>query len=135
MSLTSFILLIILFVFLKLSISKINLWKNNNRENKKIQETIEETAIIPNDNSQNSTNSYKVDFTSLKQANSDTIAWLEVPGTDINYPVVHTDNNSYYLTHNFNKEYNEAGWIFADESNKFDGTDRNIVIYGHNIKK
>ena len=40
----------------------------------------------------------------------------------------------YYLKHNFNKEYNIAGWIFADYHNKFDETDKNIVIFGHNTK-
>ena len=48
--------------------------------------------------------------------------------------VVKTTNNDYYLTHNFNKEYNSAGWIFADYKNKVDGTDKNLVIYGHNMR-
>ena len=43
-------------------------------------------------------------------------------------------DNSYYLNHNFNKEQNNAGWIFADYRNKLDGTDKNIIIYGHNMK-
>ena len=43
-------------------------------------------------------------------------------------------NNSYYLKHNFNKESNSAGWIFADYKNKVDGTDKNLVIYGHNMR-
>ena len=38
------------------------------------------------------------------------------------------------MTHNFEKEYNKAGWIFADYKNKFNYTDWNIVIYGHNMK-
>ena len=44
------------------------------------------------------------------------------------------NNNSYYLNHNFNKEYNIAGWVFMDYRNKLDGTDKNIIIYGHNTK-
>ena len=42
--------------------------------------------------------------------------------------------NIYYLKHNFNKESNSAGWIFADYKNKVDGTDKNLVIYGHNMR-
>lgn len=133
-SLTSCIILIILLVLLKISISRINRWKNDNKENENIQEEIMKTAIIQDDKSEINTNSYKVDFKSLKNINSDTVGWLEVPGTNINYSVVQTNNNDYYLTHNFNKEYNAAGWIFADENNKFDGNDKNIVIYGHNVR-
>ena len=38
------------------------------------------------------------------------------------------------MNHNFEQEYNSAGWIFMDYKNKLDGTDKNIVIYGHNMK-
>lgn len=131
-SLTSFILLIALLILLEISISRINQWKNDNKENENIQEKIKENAIIQEDANQDS--EYKVNFESLKSINSDTIGWLDVPGTNINYSVVQTNNNDYYLTHNFNKEYNTSGWIFADESNKLDGTDRNTVIYGHNVR-
>ena len=50
------------------------------------------------------------------------------------YPVVKGTNNSFYLNHSFDKSNNSAGWIFADYRNKFDNTDKNIVIYGHNIR-
>lgn len=68
----------------------------------------------------------------MKLQNKDTVAYLKVNNTNISYPVVKSSNNSYYLNHNFEKSYNEAGWIFADYKNKFDGTDKNIVIYGRN---
>ena len=50
------------------------------------------------------------------------------------YPVVKATNNSFYLNHSFDKSKNSAGWIFADYKNKFDNTDKNIVIYGHNMR-
>ena len=62
------------------------------------------------------------------------MAWIKVNNTNIEYPIVKTSNNSYYLTHSFDKSYNSAGWPFADYKNKFDGTDKNIVMYGHNRK-
>ena len=68
----------------------------------------------------------------MKQKNPDTIAWLKVNGTDIEYPVVKTTNNDYYMTHSFDKSYNSSGWAFMDYKNKCDGTDKNMVIYGHN---
>lgn len=72
------------------------------------------------------------DFDELLEKNGDTVGWLTVKGTRINYPVVHYKDNDYYLTHSFDKSYNSAGWIFANYINKFDGTDKNISIFGHN---
>ena len=48
--------------------------------------------------------------------------------------MVKATNNSFYLNHSFDKSKNSAGWIFADYKNKFDNTDKNIVIYGHNMR-
>ena len=50
------------------------------------------------------------------------------------YPVVKGTNNSFYLNHCFDKSNNSAGWSFADYRNKFENTDKNIVIYGHNMR-
>ena len=77
---------------------------------------------------------YNIGFKSLKEQNSDVVAYIKVNGTNIDYVVVRSKDNSYYLKHNFNKEYNIAGWIFSDYHNKFDETDKNIVIFGHNTK-
>lgn len=77
---------------------------------------------------------YNIDFESLKKINSEVVGYIKVDNTRIDYPVVKGINNSYYLTHNLEKKYNVAGWIFADYHNKFDGTDKNIVIYGHKMK-
>ena len=70
----------------------------------------------------------------MKKQNNDTIAYLKVNNTSIDYVVVKTDNNDYYLNHDFNKKSNISGWVFADYHNKFDGTDKNIIIYGHNTQ-
>ena len=74
------------------------------------------------------------DIVLLREINPDTIGYLTLNGTDIKYPVVQAKDNDYYLSHNLKKNNNRAGWIFADYRNKFDGTDKNIVIYGHNMK-
>lgn len=131
-SLVSLVMLITFIILLALSISKINKWKKDNEENDFIKNEIHETAIIQNNIE--GENNYKVDFTALKEINSDVVGWLEVPGTNVEYSVVKANNNDYYLTHNFNKEYNSSGWIFTDYNNKVDGTDKNLVIYGHNVK-
>lgn len=74
----------------------------------------------------------EINFDDLLEKNSDTVGWLTVKGTRINYPVVHYTDNDYYLTHSFDKSYNSAGWVFANYLNKFDGTDKNITFFGHN---
>lgn len=141
------------------SIYKIIKWQlDNNSINKQIievqQETIieeqednENTVIVENNDNTNTedkqvvdeTNDYyrfikmpliNVDLTSLKNQNNDTIGWLQVNGTNINYPVVKTDNNEYYLTHDFNKKYNDGGWIFTDYRNNLID-DKNLIMYGH----
>ena len=95
-------------------------------ENEKIEDT--------NNNSTSSTEitTYKLDFNNLLSLNNSTVGWIHVPNTSVDYPVVQHSDNKFYLTHSFDKSYNKAGWIFADYRNKFDGTDKNIILYGHN---
>ena len=72
-----------------------------------------------------------VNLSKLIQENNDTIGWLIVKNTNVNYPVVQTSNNDYYLTHSFTRQYNSAGWIYADFRDNFDNFNNNMVIYGH----
>ena len=123
------ILLIVLLSTAVFSGIKIVEWFINNNENKEIQNKISNYIKKDKDKKE-----YNVDFKSLKEINPDTIAWLKVNNTDIENVVVKTDNNEYYLKHNFEKKQNVAGWIFADYRNKFDDKDYNIVIYGHNMR-
>ena len=75
-----------------------------------------------------------VNFDDLKAINKDTVGWLIVNNTNINYPFVQTNNNDYYLTHSFDKSRNNAGWVFADYRNDFSNLDFNTVIYAHGRK-
>lgn len=74
-----------------------------------------------------------VNFNSLLQKNNDTVAWLKVEGTNVNYPVVQTTDNSYYLSHDYNKNPNAGGWVFGDYRSNFSNFKRNTIIYGHNL--
>ena len=71
-----------------------------------------------------------VDLAELKEKNKDTVGWINVNGTNINYPFVQTTDNDYYLSHDFNKKYNNAGWIFLDYRNNI-YNDQNVILYGH----
>ena len=72
-----------------------------------------------------------VDFTELMKKNTDTVGWIKVNGTNINYPIVQTKDNDYYLTHAFDRSKNSAGWVFADFRNNWSNFDENTIIYGH----
>ena len=77
----------------------------------------------------------KVNWDELLKINPDTVAWVYVPGTKINYPVVHTTDNDKYLHTNFRgyTSYVSYGTIFVDCNNKHDLSDQNIVTYGHDM--
>lgn len=122
---------LILIIILIYSGTKILNWSKENSQNKSIAESINKVAVAKTNDEENK---YTIDFNLLKKQNSDTKAWIKVNGTNIEYPIVKANDNEYYLTHSFDKRSNSAGWIFADYKNKFDGTDKNIVIYGHNRK-
>ena len=129
------ILYIILLSILIYSGIKIFKWYKDKTNNNKMVEQIKSTVIVEEKNEdENNKEEYTVDFSKLKKQNNEAIAWLKVNNTNIEYPVVKGTNNSFYLNHSFDKSNNSAGWIFADYRNKFDNTDKNIVIYGHNMR-
>ena len=72
-----------------------------------------------------------VDFSKLLSTNANTKGWIQIAGTNINYPFVQTTDNSYYLFHSFDNSYNEAGWVFMDYRNNIENFDRNTIIYAH----
>lgn len=76
-------------------------------------------------------NLINVDFKNLKNINSDTVGWIQVNGTNINYPFVQTNDNTYYLKKDFNKKYNSAGWVFMDYRNNIDNFNKNTILYAH----
>ena len=69
----------------------------------------------------------------LKSINSDYKMWIQIENTNINYPVVQSSDNDYYLKHNFRKESNISGTVFVESANDIDN-DKNIILYGHNMR-
>ena len=74
-----------------------------------------------------------MDFTELLKTNSDIKGWIYGEATNVDYPVLQTDDNDFYMDHLYNKEYNSSGSIFSDYRNRGDFTDRNTVLYGHHM--
>lgn len=124
------IVYIILLFILVYSGIKIFKWYKDKTKSNEIAKQIKDTVMIENEDKEE----YAINFNKLKEQNNETVAWIKVNNTNIEYPVVKAKNNDFYLNHSFDKSRNLAGWIFADYRNKFDGTDKNIVIYGHNMK-
>ena len=71
-------------------------------------------------------------YEKLLSINSDTVGWLTVPGTKIDYPIVQTSDNSYYLQRNFKRQKDYNGWVFMDYRNDPKNLDTNTIIYAHN---
>ena len=117
-----FIIFLGMFFF---NLYKIIIWNYENDKNNKINNIIK-TEIIKKDGDE-----IIIDSDALKKRNENAIGYIMINNTKIDYPIVQCKDNNYYLNHNINDEYNSAGWIFADYRNKLDGTDKNIVLYGH----
>lgn len=75
-----------------------------------------------------------VDFEALMEINPDVVGWICIEGTNINYPVVQGQDNSYYMDRLFDGSPNGAGSIFMDYRNEPDMSCRNTVLYGHHMK-
>lgn len=101
------------------------------------ENTREETVVESTEDSSNpywdyiKMNLIDVNFSELEDINSDVCGWIQVNGTNINYPFVQTNNNDYFLTHSFYKDYNEAGWVFLDYRNNIQSLHQNTIIYAH----
>lgn len=76
-----------------------------------------------------------IDFDMLKEINEDVYAWITVPGTAVDYPVLQDpENDGFYLDHDINKANAYAGAIYSEKQNAKDFSDPNTVLYGHNMK-
>ena len=125
-------------------------WLNDNNEIDKIQEkVVDDTKVKEKEDNDNTEqinppedkaddywdyikmNLLEVDFNDLLAKNSDTVGWIQVQGTNINYPIVQTTNNDYYLNHAFDKTENKAGWVYMDYRNNAVDFNQNTIIYAH----
>ena len=76
-----------------------------------------------------------VDFETLQKENPDIYAWITIPGTDIDYPVVQdSTDNTYYLNHAADTSLSDSGAIYSEKENAKDFDDYLTVLYGHNMK-
>ena len=144
------LLLIVLFAIIVVCLVKIVFWLKDNKTTSEVVNDItnntnieekkddENTELVNKE--ENTTSDYwyyikfpliDVDINKLKEKNSDTVGWINVNNTNINYPYVQGKDNNYYLDHSFNKKYNEAGWVFLDYRNDKNLSNKNNILYAH----
>lgn len=75
-----------------------------------------------------------INFEELTVINPDTVGWIRIPDTNIDYPIVQTDNNDTYLHTDFNGEESVYGSIYLDYESDSDLMGRNNILYGHHMK-
>lgn len=76
-----------------------------------------------------------IDISALRSLNSDVAGWIQIPGTVVDYPVMHTpDDSNYYFHRDFYKKYSVYGMIYLDGNCRLDGSSPNLVIYGHHMR-
>lgn len=147
------VIVVFLIFFLSIfavSINQVYQWLKDNKEIENISDDVvkdtkvkekEDTEntenVNPPDNKDNDYWNYikmsllEVNFNELLTKNPDTVGWIQVKGTNINYPIVQTTDNSYYLNHAFDGSKNEAGWVFMDYRNDSVNFNQNTIIYAH----
>ena len=115
-------------------------WEHHHEDLSQYRQTETEPETVQNSESEtvSETVAYvsPIDFDSLKAVNEDIYAWLEIPGTDISYPILqHPTEDEYYLRRDYKGNHAIAGCLFTEHSyNSTTMEDPMTVIYGHDMK-
>ena len=104
-----------------------------NKDKKEIENILDNININEDDITEQKTKRM-LQLEELKKQNEDIIGWIEINGTNINYPVMQTTDNEFYMTHNYKKEYSAIGSLFLDKDYNWELPSTNLLIYGHNNK-
>lgn len=113
---------------------------NNNQDDKVFNEAGKYELVNPPEDVSDSYYNYvqepfiNVAFDELKKKNDEVVGYIDVLGTKIQYPILQTTNNKYYLNHSYDKSYNSVGWVFMDYRNDAYTFGKNTIIYGHSRK-
>ena len=110
---------------------------DSNKEQADTEELLNTVEVSSNvvEKTPNKTNEKVEKVKALKEKYPDVVAWIEIEGTNINYPVMQTDDNDFYMTHNYKKETSKRGSLFLDKDYDWSIPSSNLLIYGHNNSK
>lgn len=116
---------LLLGLFITLLTYNITNYIYNYKKDLEFKEKINEEIIKSN------TDFLEVDFSYLNDINNDVVGFIEIDNTSISYPIVKSNDNTYYLNHSFDNNISDAGSIFLDYRNDLDSLSKNNIIYGH----
>lgn len=105
------------------------------KNDKELQDILNDNSQVQNTEitqQENSKTERMIRLEELQKENSDIIGWLEIPDTTISYPVLQGEDNSYYVNHNYKKEYSKNGSLFLDKDYDWTLPSTNLLIHGHN---
>ncbi len=125
------IFIIILFIIFLLGIIYISTYISSSMKDKKDSENILSNVVVEEEQITETKTEKMLELEELKKENEEIIGWLEIEDTKINYPVVQTTDNDFYLTHNYKKEKSSAGSLFLDKDFDLENGSSNYLIYGH----
>ncbi len=111
-----------------------NMYHKGQEEYEELKEYVDDPEDKTEPESDDSENEARIDFTGLKMLNPDIVAWIRCEELGLDYPVVQSADNDYYLHRTFTGEDHIAGCIFMDYRNHADFTDCKTILYGHNMK-
>ncbi|NBI06575.1 class B sortase [Senegalia massiliensis] len=125
------VIIVISLIILLISSYNIGSYIYDSISNKKLyKETVSKYETLSKDNDKNNSD---IGTNPFKKINENMVGWIEVPNTNIDYPIVKGKDNFHYLYHNIEDEKSIHGSIFMDYRNK-NWDDKNTIIYGHHMK-
>lgn len=126
------VIFILIFVFSVVRISVFLIEVNGNKKmNERLVKDVIKVEKVVADDEEVEVQKLTVDFDSLLNINKDIKGWIIFNDEKVNYPILQSNDNNYYLTHTFDKKKNSLGAIFMDYRSSSLGA-RNVVLYGHN---
>ena len=123
--------IVILFIIFLAGVIYISDYVARSIKDKKDNENILSNVVVEEEQITETKTEKMLELEELKKENEEIIGWLEIEGTKINYPVVQTTDNDFYLTHNYKKEKSSAGSLFLDKDFDLENGSSNYLIYGH----
>lgn len=123
--------IVILFIIFLAGVIYISDYVARSIKDKKDNEDILSNVVVEEEQITETKTEKMLELEELKKENEEIIGWLEIEGTKINYPVVQTTDNDFYLTHNYKKEKSSAGSLFLDKDFDLENGSSNYLIYGH----
>lgn len=135
------IFILLFSILLIFSCTQIVMWYvNTKKDEEQYQKLIDEIVTSNTNNNLNNiegegikTEEVSINFEQLLNINNDVVGWIIIEGTNINYPILKSSDNEYYLKRDINKNISKSGSIYLDYRNS-GFSDKNPIVYGHNMK-